>query len=87
MGSERQRVEPRVKSRGRFGILVEGEKPILADVCDVSISGICLEAEASVAVGTSVQLDGNGIVADGIVRYCHAQGGKYRIGVALQPPA
>ena len=81
-----QRSERRVKSKGRFGLLVNGTEAINAAVYDVSPSGICLEAETEVAIGTPVQLDGDGIVAEGVVRYCNAEGRIYRIGVALLPP-
>jgi hypothetical protein len=86
MASDTQRAELRIRSKGRFTLLVEGgSQPIVATVCDVSPSGIGLEARSSVAVGAPVRLDGDGIVADGVVRYCRPQDGIYRIGVALVP--
>lgn len=84
MASDTQRAELRIRSKGRFTLLVEGAaQPIVASVCDVSPSGIGLEAQSSVAVGTAVRLDGDGIMADGVVRYCRSENGQYRIGVAL----
>jgi PilZ domain len=86
MSSENQRAERRVKSKGRFTVIVDGAQPILANVCDVSLSGICLETERGMETGTPVRLDADGIVADGVVRYCKVQDGSYRIGVSLLPP-
>jgi PilZ domain len=86
MSAECQRTEKRIKSKGQFLILMEGGEPVLATVCNISVSGICLEAERGVEPGKAVQLDGNGIVADGVVRHCRFENGLYRIGVALQPP-
>jgi hypothetical protein len=86
MASDTQRAEFRVRSKGRFALVVEGtDEPIVANVCDVSPSGIGLEAPSSVPIGAAVRLDGDGIVADGVVRYCRPEDGYYRIGVALIP--
>jgi hypothetical protein len=86
MSAENQRSESRVKSRGRFELQMEGAEPVVGEVCDVSLSGICLEAERKVEIGTPVRLDGDDIVADGVVRYCALRDGRYRIGIALLPP-
>lgn len=56
----------------------------MAEVHDVSPSGICVETEIGVECGTFVILDGDGIVAEGVVRYCKAEGQRYRLGIALQ---
>jgi hypothetical protein len=85
MSSENGRTERRVKSKGEFGLLVNGCAPIMATVYDVSPSGICLETQIGIACGTPVTLDGDGIIAEGVVRYCRAEGERYRIGIALQP--
>ena len=74
-----------MKSKGEFGVFVEGLDPITASVYDVSPSGICLEAKVGLECGTVVRLDGDGIIAEGVVRYCKPEGELYRIGIALQP--
>ena len=84
MSDSNARSERRVKSKGEFGLLVEGRDPITASVCDVSPSGICLEAKTGLECGTLVTLDGDGIIAAGVVRYCKPEGNLYRIGIALQ---
>lgn len=86
MSNDNARSERRVKSKGEFGLLVEGLDLITACVYDVSPSGICLEAKIGLECGTSVTLDGDGIIAEGVVRYCKAEGELYRIGIALRPP-
>jgi hypothetical protein len=85
MGNNNARSEHRVKSKGEFGLLVDGFDPITANVYDVSPSGICVETKIGLQCGTLVTLDGDGIVAEGVVRYCKLEGGTYRIGIALQP--
>jgi hypothetical protein len=85
MSNGNVRAEPRVKSKGEFGLLVDGRDPITAHVYDVSLSGICLETEIGLECGTPVTLDGDGIIAEGVVRYCKLDGDRYRIGIALQP--
>jgi hypothetical protein len=80
------RAEARIKSRGRFEILVDGREPIVATVYDVSPSGLCLDSDAGVERGSRIQLDGYGIIADGVVRYCAQVGNIYRIGVELCSP-
>jgi hypothetical protein len=79
------RSESRVRSKGEFGLLVAGLDPITARVYDVSTSGVCLETEIRLECGTLVTLDGDGIIAQGVVRYCKPEGELYRIGIALQP--
>ena len=86
MSAENQRVESRVRSRGRFELRMEGAEPVVATVCDISLSGICIETERKVEIGTPVRLDGDDIVADGVVRYCAFQNGLYHLGIALLPP-
>jgi hypothetical protein len=85
MSNDNGRAERRVKSKGEFGLLVDGRDPITAHVCDVSPSGICLETEIGLECGTPVMLDGEGLMAEGVVRYCRAEGESYRIGIALRP--
>jgi hypothetical protein len=85
MSNEHGRVEQRVRSKGEFGLVVSGCAPIMGRVYDVSPSGICLETKTGIACGTPVTLDGDGIVAEGVVRYCRAEGERYRVGIALQP--
>jgi hypothetical protein len=86
MSDKNARSECRVRSKGEFWLLVEGLDPLTATVYDVSPSGICLEAEIGLESGTAVTLDGDGIIAEGVVRYCKPTGELYRIGIALQPP-
>ena len=86
VSAENQRAERRIKSKGRFALSVAGGDSVLANVCDISISGMCLEAEKGIEPGSAVRLDGDGIIADGVVRYCRFENGLYWIGVALQPP-
>jgi hypothetical protein len=85
MSNDNGRAERRVKSKGEFGLLVDGRDPITAHVFDVSPSGICLETEIGLECGTSVTLDGDGLMAEGVVRYCRAEGESYRIGISLRP--
>jgi hypothetical protein len=84
MGAEK-RVELRIKSKGRLALLAPGTEPIVATICNVSPSGIGLEAERGLEVGTIVQLDSDAVEASGVVRFCAAQNGVYRIGVAIEP--
>jgi hypothetical protein len=85
MACEDRRVEPRVKSRGCFQLIVGGATPLTTTVYDTSPSGICLEAVVPVEINTAVRLDGEGFVADGVVRFCKNEGGTYRIGVCFVP--
>jgi len=85
MISEDRRVEPRVKSKGCFQLFVGGATPLTTSVYDTSPSGICLEALVPVEIDTAVRLDGEGFVADGVVRFCKNDGGTYRIGICFVP--
>lgn len=85
MSYDNARAERRVKSKGEFGLMVDGRDPITAHVCDVSPSGICIETEIGLECGTPVTLDGDGLMAEGVVRYCRAEGELYRIGISLLP--
>jgi hypothetical protein len=75
MSAENQRAERRIKSKGQFALAVGVGQPILADACDIFISRICLEAGTRIELGTAVRLDGNGLEADGMVRYCRFDNG------------
>jgi hypothetical protein len=83
MSYDNGRAERRVKSKGEFGLLVNGRNPITAYVCDVSPSGICLKTEIGLECGTPVTLDGDGLMAEGVVRYCRPEGESYKIGISL----
>jgi len=85
MDANQKRAEPRVRSRGKFDLVIEGEGPITAWLCDVSESGLCLKTQTPVEPGQAVRLDGNGLIADGVVRYCRPEGDLCVIGVALVP--
>ena len=85
MNANQKRGEPRVRSRGKLDLLIEGESPITAWLCDVSESGLCLKTQSPVEPGRVVRLDGNGLMADGVVRYCRTEGELCVIGVALVP--
>jgi hypothetical protein len=82
MGAEK-RVEPRIKSKGRVALLASGTEPIVATIRNVSLSGIGLEAERGLEIGTAVQVDTDAVEASGVVCYCAVQNGVYRIGVAI----
>ena len=82
---EDRRAEQRFKSRGLFQLLVDGGKPLTATVYNTSPSGICLEASAPVEKETAVRVDGEGFIADVVVRYCERQGALYRIGICFVP--
>lgn len=84
MGAEK-RVEPRIRSKGQIALLASGTEPIVATICNISLSGIGLEAERGLEVGTAVRLDTDAVEASGVVCYCAAQNGVYRIGVAIDP--
>ena len=83
MMSDDRRAEERLKSGGQFQLLVGGAEPLKATVYNTSPSGICLEAIVPVEKETEVRLDGEGFVADGVVRYCEKCGGLYRIGIGF----
>jgi PilZ domain len=85
MAFEDRRAEPRVKSRGCFQLFVGGTTPLTTTVYDTSPSGICVEAVVPVEINTAVRLDGEGFVADGVVRFCKRDGGTYRIGICFVP--
>jgi hypothetical protein len=85
MTFEDRRAEPRVKSRGSFQLFVGGATPLTTTVYDTSPSGICLEAVVPVEIDTAVRLDGEGFIADGVVRFCKNHGGTYRIGICFVP--
>jgi hypothetical protein len=80
---EERRVEERVRSKGRFQLFVDGAEPLT--VYNTSPTGICVEAIAPVEKETEVRLDGEGFVANGVVRYCERLGGLYRIGIGFVP--
>ena len=86
MRAEDKRKETRVRSRGRLNLIVEGAAPISAKISDVSVTGLCVEAEEALPSGVAVRLDSVGFTAHGIVRYCGREQGGYRIGIALEPP-
>jgi hypothetical protein len=44
-----------------------------------------METTAPVEIGTAVRVDGEGFVADGVVRYCNYHGSSYRIGIHFVP--
>ena len=82
---EERRVEERVKSKGRFQLFVDGAEPLTTTVYNTSPTGICVEAIAPVEKETEVRLDGEGFVANGVVRYCERLGGLNRIGICFVP--
>jgi hypothetical protein len=85
MTSEGHRVEHGVKSRGQFQLLVNGAEALTTTVYHTAPFGISLEAVTPVGTGTAVRLDGEGFIADGVVRYCNSHGGTYRIGICFVP--
>ena len=85
MSAHELRNESRIRSRGRFEILLDGSDPISATLWDVSPSGLCLETKAPVNPGTAVQLESAGFIADAVVRYCRQEGEVCKVGVALSP--
>lgn len=72
-----------MKSRGCFQLFVGAAQPLTTTVYDTSPSGICLEAVVPVEIDTAVRLDGEGFIADGVVRFCKNHGGTHRIGICF----
>src|SRR4030088_2501716 len=78
------RKEPRIRSRGLVHLVVGEIQRIEAIICDVSPSGISVEAPVGVPVGTIVNIDAGLYTSEGVVRHCSADGSRYRIGVDLE---
>jgi hypothetical protein len=83
MNSPIARKEPRIRSRGFVHLVVGEFQRIEATICDVSPSGISLEAAEGVPLGTRVNIDVGLYTSEGVVRHCSANGSQYRIGVEL----
>ncbi len=71
MNAQDQRQSQRVGSRGKVSIILEGTGPITATINDVSEDGCGLQAAQSVESGVTVELDGDGFWAQGVVKYCY----------------
>ncbi len=85
MASNENRSEARIRSRGQVTLLAQGVDQIPAVICDISLSGLSLQADRGLARGTEVVIDGLGFVGEGVVRYCECLGAVFRIGVQLRP--
>ena len=77
------RTEARVRSKGTVNLIADGASPIRGTIYDISVSGLGVQTETGIALGSSVAIDGDGFTAKGIVRYSALRGGKYRLGVEL----
>jgi PilZ domain len=77
-----QRKEVRVALRRAVQLHIGGVGPIPAILCDVSKSGVAVEARRWIRVGTRVRIDGAGFATEGEVRYCEPQTRGYRIGIS-----
>ena len=85
MANEERRAEPRVRSRGPVNLLPDRAGSIAGIIYDVSISGICVDAEAGLPAGSTVRIEGEGFLGEGVVQHCSEHEGRYRIGLALTP--
>ena len=85
MTNEERRRERRVRSRGPVSLVAEGCEPVSGTIFDVSISGISVDSEHAIGLGSPVRIDGQGFAGDGIVRYCGPHHGRFRIGIELVP--
>ena len=83
MQDHEKRTESRVRSKGTVNLIADGASPILGTIYDISVSGLGVQTETGIALGSSVAIDGDGFTGRGIVRYSALRGGKYRLGVEL----
>ena len=83
MKDHENRVEARIRSKGTVNLIASGAGPIPGTIYDISVSGLGVQTETGIALGSAVAIDGDGFTAEGIVRYSALRGGKYRLGVEL----
>jgi hypothetical protein len=83
MKDHEKRTEARIRSKGTVNLIVNGAGPVSGTIYDISVSGLGVQTETNIALGSPVGIDGDGFTAEGVVRYSAIRGGKYRLGVEL----
>jgi hypothetical protein len=86
MGAKERRREERIAWRGDVRLIVDGAAPMPATIADISEIGCGFSTSSALDAGSAVCIDGEGFHGNGVVRYCYALHGGYRIGVELLPP-